>query len=136
MAKQVLLNSFLSINAVDLSSFATKIELAVEVDEKDVTTFGSGGWKELLGGIKSASINATFQQDIAAGQLDSQMFALLGTVTAFEVRLNAAARSTSNPGYTGNILLSKWSPISGGVGDDAEISVTWPVTAALARQTS
>jgi hypothetical protein len=53
MAKQVLLQSYVLINAVDLSTYCSKIELTVEVEEKDATTFGSAGWHENLGGIKS-----------------------------------------------------------------------------------
>lgn len=136
MAKMVLLASMLQINSVDISSYTTKIELAIDVDEKDVTTFGSSGWKEVLGGIKSAGLNVTFQQDVAAGNLDSQIFALLGNVTTFEVRLVNTARSTSNPAYTGSVLISKWNPISGGVGDDAEVSVSWPTSGVVSRQTS
>jgi hypothetical protein len=136
MAKMVLLASMLQVNSVDISSYTTKIELALDVDEKDVTTFGSAGWKEVLGGIKSAGLNVTFQQDVAAGNLDQQIFALFGTVVTFEVRLVNTARSTSNPAYTGSVLISKWNPISGGVGDDAEVSVSWPTSGAVARQTS
>jgi hypothetical protein len=136
MAKMVLLSSMLMVNSVDLSSYLNKCELAINVDEKDVTTFASSGWKEVLGGIKAGTISPTFQQDVAAGNLDSQMWALLGTVTTFEIRLTSAARSTSNPAYTGSFLLSKWNPISGSVGDDAQVSVAWPTTGVVLRQTS
>lgn len=136
MAKMVLLASMLQVNSVDVSAYATKIELTINVDEKDVTTFGSSGWKEVLGGIKSAGLNVTFQQDVAAGNIDSQMFALLGSVVTFEVRLVNTARSTSNPAYTGSVLVSKWNPIAGAVGDDAEVSVSWPTSGVVLRQTS
>ena len=132
----VLLASYLAINSVDLSSYANKIELTTEVEEKDVTTFGSSGWKEVLGGIKSAGLAITFQQDVAASALDSQIWALLGTVTTFEVRLSNAAVGTSNPKYTGSTLVSKWNPISGSVGDDAEVSVQWPTSGAVTRATA
>lgn len=136
MPKMVLLSSMLQVNSVDLSSYLNKCELALSVDEKDVTTFASLGWKEVLGGIKSGTISPTFQQDIAAGNIDSQMFALFGTVTTFEIRLTSAARSTSNPAYTGSFLLSKWNPIAGSVGDDAQTSVAWPTSGVVLRQTS
>lgn len=136
MAKMVLLASMLQINAVDISAYTSKIELTVDVEEKDVTTFASAGWKEILGGIKSAGLAVTLQQDVAASAIDSQIWALLGTVTTFEVRLANTARTTSNPAYTGSVLISKWNPISGAVGDDAEVSVSWPTSGAVARQTS
>lgn len=136
MAKMVLLASYVSLNATDLSANASTIELSVEVSDEDVTTFGSGGWKEVLGGLKSAGLKVKFKQDVAAAALDSIMWPLLGTVVAFEVRLSNAARSTSNPGYTGNLLVSQWKPISGDVGSVAEVDVDFKPTGAVARQTS
>lgn len=136
MAKMALLASMLMVNGVDVSDHTSKIELTLEVEEKDVTTFASLGWKESLGGLKSGSLAVTFKQDIAASALDSQIWALFGTVTTFEVRLTNAARGTSNPAYTGNVLVRQWTPISGSVGDVAEASVTWPTSAAVQRQTS
>lgn len=136
MAKQVLLQSMVLVNAVDLSAYCSKIELTVEVEEKDVTTFGSLGWHENLGGIKSGSLALTFKQDVAASALDSILWPLFGTVQTFEVRLNNSARSTSNPAYTGSALVRQHNPISGSVGDVAEMSVTWPTTGAITRQTS
>lgn len=136
MAKQVLLQSFVLVNAVDLSAYCSKIELTVEVEEKDVTTFGSAGWHENLGGIKSGSLALTFKQDVAAAAIDSILWPLLGTVQTFEVRLNNGARATSNPAYTGSCLVRQHNPISGSVGDVAEMSVTWPTTGAITRATS
>ena len=46
MAKMVLLASFLNLNAVDLSTYTSMAELTIEVDDKEVTTYSSGGWKE------------------------------------------------------------------------------------------
>ena len=133
MAKMVLLASFLSVNGTDYSSLTSKIELSVEVEEKDVTTFGSLGWKEVLGGIKSSSLAATFKQDIADGSLDETIWGLFGTVVPFAVRLDGGAVSASNPEYQGNVLVSQWSPIAGSVGDVAEVEATWPVSGAIVR---
>jgi hypothetical protein len=136
MAKMVLTASYLSIASNVLSSYATKIELSVEVEEKDVTTYGSAGWKEVLGGIKSGTLALEFKQDVAAAALDSIMWPLLGTVVAFEVRLDQAAVGTSNPKYTGSILIKEWNPIQGSVGDDATVGVSFPTSAAVTRATS
>ncbi len=136
MAKQVLLASFLSLNATDLSTYTAKIELSIEVDEQETTTFASSSYKEVLGGIRSGSLGITFKQDVAAGLLDSIMWPLLGTVVAFEVRLSNAAVSTSNPKYTGSVLISKWAPISGSVGDVAEVEVEYPTTGVVTRATA
>lgn len=136
MAKMVLLASYVNLNSNDLSSYAAKIELTVDVEDKEVTTYGSSGWKEVLGGLKSGSLALTFKQDVAAAALDSIMWALLGTVVTFEVRLSNSAVGVSNPKYTGSVLIKSWNPISGNVGDAAEVSVTYPTSAAVTRATS
>ncbi len=136
MAKMALLASYVSINGVDYSSYCNKIELTVEVEEKDVTTFASLGWKEVLGGLKSGSLALGLKQDVAAAAVDALTWALLGSVTPFEVRLSNAAVGTSNPKYTGSVLIRQWSPINGSVGDVAEVSVTWPTSGAVARATA
>lgn len=136
MAKMVLLASYVNLNSNDLSTYAAKIELTVDVEDKEVTTYGSAGWKEVLGGLKSGSLALTFKQDVAAAALDSIMWALLGTVVTFEVRLSNSAVGVSNPKYTGSVLIKSWNPISGNVGDAAEVSVTYPTSAAVTRATS
>jgi hypothetical protein len=136
MAKQVLLQSMVMIAGTDLSTYCSKIELQVEVEEKDATTFGSAGWHENLGGIKSGSLALTFKQDVAAAAIDSILWPFLGTLQTFEVRLVNTARSTSNPAYTGSCLIRQHNPISGSVGDVAEMSITWPTSGAITRATS
>lgn len=132
----VLLASYLALNGADRSSWTSKAELVVEVEDKDVTTFGSGGWKEYRGGLKSGTLSITFKNDILTGQLDELMWALLGTVVTFEVRLSNAVVGVSNPKYTGNVLIKKWTPIAGTVGDVAETDVEYPTSGAVTRATS
>lgn len=136
MAKMVLTASMLLLNSNDLSDHTSKIELAVQVEDKDVTTFASSGWKEVLGGLKSGTLALTFKQDVTAAAIDSIMWPLLGTVVTFEVRLVNTARTTSNPAYTGTVLIKEWTPISGSPGDVAELSVSYPTSAAVTRATS
>ncbi|WP_433537597.1 phage tail tube protein [Micromonospora sp. CA-249363] len=136
MAKMVLTAAYLAINGTDLSTYTNSIELTTEVDEKDVTTFGSGGWKEVLGGLRSGGLSIEFKQDIAASALDSIMWALFGTVVTFEVRLSNASVGTSNPKYTGSVLVKEWAPISGNVGDDASVKVSYPTSGAVTRATA
>lgn len=138
MAKMVLKSSYLSLAATDWSANTAKIELKAEVEDKDVTTFGSLGWKESLTGIFKAGLSVGFKNDYAAAGFDSVMWAafIAGAAIAFEVRATSAAVGTSNPKYTGSLLLVEWSPISGNVGDEASLDVTWPITGVLARATS
>lgn len=136
MAFMVLTTEYVALNATDLSDYAVKAELSVEVDEKDVTTYGSAGWKEVIGGLKSGTLAIEFKQDFAAAALDSILWPLFGTVTTFEVRPTSAAVGTSNPKWTGSVLVKELKPISGGVGDEASQSVSFPTSGTVTRATA
>ncbi|MFI6861786.1 hypothetical protein ACIBKZ_18120 [Streptomyces sp. NPDC050421] len=58
MSKFVLLDARLFAPGADLSGASNKIELTSEIEDKDATTYRSGGWKEVLGGLGSAEISA------------------------------------------------------------------------------
>ena len=135
MAKMVLKAAYLALNSVDRSSWTSKIELSTEVEEKDVTTFASLGWVELLGGIASGQLAIGFKQDVADNALDETMWALFGTVVTFEVRLLNTTASASNPAWTGSVLVKEWKPIAGSVGDTAELDVTYPTSGVVTRGT-
>ncbi|MEU3972340.1 hypothetical protein [Streptomyces bacillaris] len=136
MAKMVLLAAYVSLNGTDLSEYTRKAELTVEVEDKDVTTYSSLGWKEVLGGLKSGELSLEFLQDVAATEIDSIMWPLLGTVVPFAVRLDSSAVGASNPQWSGNVLINGWNPIEGGVGDEASVSVGYPTSGAVARATA
>ncbi|MEW2177143.1 hypothetical protein AB0890_12540 [Streptomyces sp. NPDC005406] len=58
MGKFILLDTRLFAPGADLSGASNKIELTSEIEDKDATTYRSGGWKEVLGGLGSAEISA------------------------------------------------------------------------------
>ncbi len=136
MAFMVLTSEYIALSGTDLSAYCNKAELSVEVEEKDVTTYASAGWKEMIGGLKSGELGLEFKQDFAATKLDSILWPLFGTVVTFEVRPTSSAVGTSNPKWTGNVLVKELKPISGGVGDEASMSVSFPTTGAVTRATS
>ncbi|MFE2559896.1 hypothetical protein ACFXGT_28500 [Streptomyces sp. NPDC059352] len=136
MPFMVLTSEYLSIDGIDLSEYTRKAELAVEVEEKDVTSYASAGWKVLLGGLKSGEVGCEFLQDFANTRIDSIMWPKLGLVVPFEVRPTNAAVGTSNPKYTGNILLKEWKPIEGSVGDEATSSASFPTSGPVLRATA
>ncbi|MFM9643135.1 phage tail protein [Streptomyces turgidiscabies] len=136
MAFMVLTTEYVALNSTDLSAYANKGELTVEVDEKDVTTYGSAGWKSVIGGLKSGTLAIEFKQDFAASALDSILWPLFGTVVTFEVRPTSSAVGTSNPKWTGSVLIKELKPISGGVGDEATQSVSFPTSGAVTRATA
>jgi predicted secreted protein len=131
MPAMALTAEYVSLNNIDRSAITNKIELSVEVDEKDVTTFASGGWKTVIGGLKNGSLSLKFIQDIADAELDESMWTLLSAVVPFEVRLSNAAVSSSNPKYSGTVLIKGWKPIAGSIGDVAEVE--FPTSGPIVR---
>lgn len=136
MAKQVLTAEYVSINGTDISAYLKKGELSLESDAQDATTYGSAGWKEFLGGLKSGELSLNYLNDVAAAALDSIMFPLLGTVVTFSVRASSAAVGTSNPSYSGSVLVQGWKPIGGSVGDINAADVSYPTSGAVSRATA
>lgn len=133
MPTMVLLAQYLSLAGNDLSSYTRKAEVSVEVEDKDVTTYASLGWKVVQGGLKSGELGVEFLQDVAATKIDSIMWPLLGTVVPFVTRLDQAAVSASNPSYSGSVLIKSWNPVEGSIGDEASVSVTYPTSGAVTR---
>lgn len=135
MAKQVVLTQFTSLNGTDLSSYLKNGALEMEADAQDSTTMGSSGWNEFLAGLKSATLSFSAVDDVAAAAIDSIIWPLFGTVVTFEVRLNSAVVGTSNPKYTGSVLINAFQ-IGGTVGELAMKDLSFPTTGAITRATA
>lgn len=136
MAHMVLLAQYLSLAGTDVSKHTKKAELSVEVEDKDVTTYASLGWKEVLGGLKSGELGCDFLQDFAVGELDALMWDQLGENVAFVVKHDQSTTTSSNPAYSGTVLIKEWKPIEGSVGDEATVGVSFPTSGAVTRTTS
>lgn len=125
------------VGAVDLTGQTSRLHFEASVEEKECTTFGSGGAKEVVGGLEEGNVTFTFKNDYAAGALDDIMAGLVSrTPQTFAVRPNAANVSTSNPQYSGSILVNSWQPISGNVGDLPQVSRTYTKSGPIVRATS
>jgi hypothetical protein len=132
MAIMSLTTQYTAINGVDESANIKSSTLTIDVNPLDVTDFASAGWVENIGGLKSGTLAIEFQDDVAASAIDSKLWALLGTVCTFEVRLTSAAVGASNPKWTGSILVSGHS-VGGAVGDLAMKSLSFPTSGAVTR---
>jgi hypothetical protein len=129
-------DAHITINSVDASTWAKSVTLDIEADELDSTTFGGDGWKSSIGGLKSGSIKISLDQDFDAAQVDATLWPLLGTVFTVTIRPTSAAKGATNPEYTGNALLTKYSPMDGSVGDLAETSIEMSTSGAWTRSVS
>jgi len=137
VAVLALTNMMLLFNAVDLSDHITAATVTANADDLDATAMSSGGWKVHLGGLKAGQLQIEALDDFALSSVDATIWAafLAGTAVAFEVRPVNSSRSTTNPAYTGNIVPIQFA-VGGQIGTVAKKSLTFPITGALARQTS
>lgn len=124
MAKYVIRNPVLTVNAVDLSNRASSVEVNSEKDLVDVTTFGASS-KQNLVGLGDGTISIDFFQDFAAASVDATLYPIhsAGSEVVITVKPTNAAVSATNPLYTMTGVLPNYTSISGGVGDASTISV-------------
>ncbi len=134
MAVMALLNEYFSINAVNFSDHMKGATLTVDVAQLDPTAMGDG-WTRALGGLKSGSVQIEWMDDFAVSSLDATLWPLLGTLVPFEVRPDAGAVSTTNPKYTGSLLVAQH-VVGGNLGELAMKSLTFPTSGAITRATS
>lgn len=128
------LNAFIQLNAVNLSGWTDSWDLDQKADTADTSTMGSTA-HTFLPGLKDGDISATGLFDGQAAGVDATLFAILGTVQAFEVRANSAARSVTNPGYTGSMIITDYK-IGAKIGAAVVVSYTAKISGPVARQTS
>jgi hypothetical protein len=135
LAKFVATDYKVTINGGTVSSSLASVELPIEVDEQETTSFGSQ-WRTRIAGLKSGSITLEFHQDFAAGALDSILYPLLGTNATVTVVPTSGTVTASNPSYTGTFLVTSYTPFASTVGDLATVGITWPLTGELTRATA
>lgn len=129
MAKFVATGTSVSFNGTDLSGSVARAELVTNAAEIDVTDFGSSGWTELIGGLKSGTVSLDFHADYGVGGVNETFADLLGTIgTVTIIAANGTAASATTPSYTAEVLVNSVTPVSGAVGDLSTWSVTFPTT--------
>lgn len=137
MAKQIIQNPTVLLNGTSMAANCSQVTINLTAEDVDETDFGSGGWRERLGGLKDGSLSFEFQNDYAASALDSQLFPLLGSQISFEIRpASTAVAGASNPKYTGTLLVTEYAPVDSAIGDLATFSVTYPTVGAVSRGTA
>ncbi|MFD4551415.1 hypothetical protein [Streptomyces sp. NPDC058466] len=129
MSFQVLTGVRLFAVGADLTSVNNKAELSAEVEEKDVTVYTSGGYKELIGGLASSEIAAEgFWEAGDLSKVDDASWANLGGNGPWTIAPVGAA--VGDLAYTTKALQSEYK-LLGAVGDvapwSAKASGSWPV---------
>jgi|TARA_R110000803_G_scaffold16127_6_gene44321 hypothetical protein len=137
MSKFVATGTTVTFNTTDISSSLTRAELVVNSAEVDVTDFGSAGWVEVIGGLKSGTVSLDFQADYGAGAVNELFADLLGTIgTVTIITANGTAASATTPIYTTEVLVNSFTPVSGAVGDLSTWTVTFPTSGPVTYATA
>lgn len=136
MAKYVVTATSVRLNGADVSGACARAELVINAAEVETTDFGSGGWTEIIGGLKSGQVTLDFHNDFGAGGVSALFQNLVGTIGTVELIPNGTAASATNPKYTAEVMINSFTPVSGAVGDLATFSVTFPTSGAVTYATA
>lgn len=137
MAKFIATGTKVSLNGTDLSSSCARAELVINAAEVSTTDFGSAGWTEVIGGLKSGQVSLDFHSDYGVGAVSTIFQPLVGTIgTVVLIAANGTAASATTPAYTATVLINSFTPVSGAVGDLSTFSVTFPTTGAVSYATA
>ena len=136
MAKYVVTGTDVSLNGSDISANTARAELVINAAEVDTTDFGSGGFTEVIGGLKSGQVTLDFHNDFGAGGVSDLLKDLVGTIGTVVIDPTGAGAGATNPVYTAEVLISSFTPIAGAVGDLATFSVTFPTSGSVTFATA
>lgn len=137
MAKYVVTGNSVSINGTDVSGSVARAELVINAAEVETTDFGSGGFTEVIGGLKSGQVSIDFHHDFGAGGVSELFQDLVGTqATVVLIPGNGTAASATTPAYTSTCLVTSFTPVSGAVGDLSTFSVTFPTSGEITYATA
>jgi hypothetical protein len=132
MAKTVLTNPQITVGGVNLSTWIDQVEIHQSYADVDTTAFGAGA-KTRIAGLGDHKLTLEFQQDFSSGGPEATILPLVGSSTSFVILPLAAATSTTNPAYSGFVLITEWPDLSGKIGDLEKASVTWPISGAVTQ---
>jgi len=137
LAKYVVTGNNVKIGATDVSASVARAELTITSTEVDASDFASGGFTEVLGGLKSGSLSLDFHTDFGTGALNTVLTEdLVGTlVTITLIAGNGTAPTPETPSFAGSFLINSLSPVSGSVGDLSTFSVTFPLSSSITKAT-
>lgn len=123
MAKEVLTNSSLLVNSVNLSDHCSSITLEDTAEEVDFTAFSASEYRENGPGLKDATITATLFNDHAAASVADTLQPLYDSGGTFTVRVKPDVQGTV--AYTMVSRLYSNPLLAGGVGEANTIDVTF-----------
>ena len=134
MATKVYTDAQFGVNGVDLSAYVQEVTLNYAAEMLDQTAMGQGT-RNRLGGLKTWSFTAKFNDDFAAAGPSNTLWALVGADTDVQFRPINACSTVSNPYYFG-FGVPEGLPQGGAVGSLAQVSVTFNSAGTISRTTA
>jgi hypothetical protein len=124
---------------VDFSDHVTAFTLNRSADQIEVTAMGSDS-HQYVTGLSADTLTISLLNDNAAsgaGSVRATLQAAYGTTVAFKaIQDSTAAVSTTNPIYTGTILIDNLTDINGAVADEAMLDLTYTCNSKTAVATT
>ena len=124
---------------IDLSDHVTAFSLNRVLDQIEISVMGDTSHK-FTTGLSADQITVSFLNDNAAsgaGSVRATLQAAFGTTVAFSaIQDSSSAVSTTNPLYTGTILIDNLTVINGAVADEAMIDITFTCNSKTAVATT
>jgi len=126
MSHFVLTDAHIIVNSVVLSDHANQVSVTDNRDQVDLTAFGASN-KVYGKGLGDGTMQITFFQDFAAGEVHATLQPLIGSSTpvTVEVRATSAVRSATNPAAVMSALLFSYEMINGAIGAGSTITATF-----------
>lgn len=138
MAKAVLMGTRVYAGAIPLGANTNRIELPVEREPKEVTTFGSYDattdsiWKEYIAGHGSGKVSVSGFWEAGAGLLDSDQFDNLGATGAWSI-IPGRTADAGDLAYLLNGTRGTYSLLGANMGDIAPYSADVTASGVVAR---
>lgn len=124
---------------IDLSDHVTAFQLNRVLDQIEVSAMGTDA-HQFVTGLSADTITVSFLNDNAAsgaGSVRATLQAAFGTTIPFKAIQDASsAVSTTNPLYSGTLLVDSLTDINGAVADEAMIDITFTCNSKTAVATT
>lgn len=124
---------------IDFSDHVTAFTLNRSADQIEVTAMGSDA-HQFVTGLSADTLTISLLNDNAAsgaGSVRATLQTAYGTTVAFKaIQDSSAAVSTTNPLYTGTILIDNLTDINGAVADEGMLDLTYTCNSKTAIATT
>jgi hypothetical protein len=124
---------------IDFSDHVTAFTLNRSADQIEVTAMGSDA-HQFVTGLSADTLTISLLNDNAAsgaGSVRATLQGAYGTTVAFKaIQDSTAAVSSTNPIYTGTILIDNLTDINGAVADEAMLDLTYTCNSKTAVATT